>query len=141
MSAVTPTSEPLPQPRPDADTTHYWAQARRGALVLRACADCGRRHFPPRFACPYCWSHRLQWLDASGEGTVYTCTIMHRAPQPQWLARVPYVLALVDLAEGPRMMANIVGDDALGVAIGERVRVCFECRDGGALPQFRRLRG
>jgi uncharacterized OB-fold protein len=115
-------------------------QARHGRLVLRTCADCARSHFPPRHLCPHCWSPRLQWLDASGEGTVYTCTIMRRAPQPQWLARVPYVLALVDLAEGPRMMANIVGDDALGVAIGERVQVCFEDRDGAALPQFRRLR-
>ncbi|MPZ42299.1 MAG: hypothetical protein GEV05_02645 [Betaproteobacteria bacterium] len=141
MSDAPRMSEPLPQPRPDADSAHYWAQARHGKLVLRACTDCGRRHFPPRLACPYCWSQRLQWLDASGEGTVYTYTVMQRAPQPQWLARVPYVVALVDLAEGPRMMANIVGDDALGVAIGERVHVCFEDRDGAALPQFRRSRG
>jgi uncharacterized OB-fold protein len=130
--------EALPQPKHDADSTHYWAQARRGKLVLRECVECGRRHFPPRLACPHCWSQRLHWLDASGEGTVYTFTVMHRAPEPPWLSRVPYVVALVDLVEGPRMMANVVGEDALGVAIGERVHVCFEDRNGAALPQFRR---
>jgi uncharacterized OB-fold protein len=133
-------SEALPQPRPDADSAHYWAQAGLGKLVLRECSECGRTHFPPRLACPHCWSQRLQWLEASGLGTVYSFTIMRRAPQPCWRERVPYVVALIQLAEGPRMMANIVGDDALGVALGERVSVCFENRGGAALPQFRRSR-
>jgi hypothetical protein len=128
----------LPQPNADADSAHYWAQAGAGRLVLRECADCGQRHFPPRFACPRCWSARLRWIEASGTGRVYTFTVMHRAPAPAWQPRTPYVVALVDLAEGPRMMANIVGADALGVAIGEQVTLCFEDRDGMALPQFRR---
>jgi uncharacterized OB-fold protein len=68
---------------------------------------------------------------------VYSFTVMQRAPAPEFASRAPYVVALVDLDEGPRMMANIVGDDALGVGIGERVRVCFEKRkDGFSIPQF-----
>jgi uncharacterized OB-fold protein len=63
---------------------------------------------------------------------------MHRAPFPAFATRVPYVVALIDLEEGPRMMANIVGDDALHTKIGDRVTVCFEERAGGSkLPQFR----
>jgi uncharacterized protein len=132
-------SEPhLPQPHRDADSVHYWAQAQCGKLVLRECAACGRRHFPPRFACPGCWSSQLRWIEASGDALVHTFTVMQRAPSPEWRSRVPYVVALVDLAEGPRMMANIVGTDALGVAIGERVVLCFEDRGGQCLPQFRR---
>jgi uncharacterized OB-fold protein len=128
----------LPQPRADADSAHYWAEAARGRLVLRACNGCGKRHFPPRHTCPVCWSHELTWIEAAGEATVYSFTIMRRAPDPAWQARVPYVVALVDLPEGVRMMTNIVGDDAPGVEIGERVEVCFEARGEARVPQFRR---
>ncbi len=135
------TSGNLPPPQPDADSAHYWAEARGGRLVLRECAECARRHFPPRFACPHCWSQQLRWIAASGSGTVYTFTIMRRAPALQWQAFVPYVVALVDLDEGPRVMANIVGPEALGISLGERVTACFEARDGAALLQFRRRTG
>jgi uncharacterized OB-fold protein len=133
-----PARQPLPQQRVDADSSHFWSQAQRAKLVLRRCGACGRGHFPPRFACPYCWSQQLDWIEASGAATVYTFTVMHRAPSAYWAARTPYVVALVDLAEGPRMMANIVGERALDVAIGERVELCFEDRGGFTLPQFRR---
>src|SRR5690606_27520516 len=116
-------------------------EARAGRLVLRQCADCARPHFPPRFACPHCWSQQLRWIAASGGGTVYTFTIMRRAPAPQWQGSVPYVVALIDLDEGPRVMANVVGPNALDVTIGERVAACFEARSGGALLQFRRRAG
>jgi uncharacterized OB-fold protein len=129
----------LPRPRADADSAYYWSQAQQGKLVLRGCGDCGQPHFPPRFACPFCWSQALTWIEASGAGTVYTFTVVRRAAEPQWQARVPYVVALIELAEGPRMMANIVGADAAGVAIGEPVALCFEPRGEAQLPQFRRL--
>ena len=128
----------LPQPRTDADGAHYWAQAACGRLVLRECSACGQRHFPPRHACPLCWSQDLTWIEARGEATVYSFTVMRRAPSTEWQGRVPYVVALVDLAEGVRMMVNIVGEDALGVVIGERVEVCFEARGAARVPQFRR---
>jgi uncharacterized OB-fold protein len=129
----------LAPPQADADSAYYWAQAAQGKLVLRQCCDCGQRHFPPRFACPSCWSQHLDWIQASGDGSVYTFTVVRRAPDAQWQARVPYVVALIDLAEGPRMMANIVGEHAAAVAVGEAVELCFERRGEGRLPQFRRL--
>ncbi|RPI44688.1 MAG: Zn-ribbon domain-containing OB-fold protein [Betaproteobacteria bacterium] len=130
----------LPEPRPNADSIEYWARAAEGRLVLRRCEDCGKHHFPPRLLCPACWSDRLHWSEASGEASVYTFTVMHRAPLPEFAAHLPYVVALVDLAEGPRMMANIVGDNARGVRIGDTVRLCFEQRGEHRLPQFHRLR-
>lgn len=143
-SPVNPsTSEqaPLPEPRADADSIDYWTHARAGKLVLRRCTACGRHHFPPRHLCPACWSCDLAWIEASGEGTVYTFTVMHRAPSPVFSGQTPYVVALVDLAEGPRMMANIVGTGAREIALGDRVRVCFEIRGDHALPQFARSSG
>lgn len=130
----------LPEPRPNADSMHYWSEARAGRLVLRHCRSCSRPHFPPRHLCPDCWSDDLDWIAASGEGTVHTFTVMHRAPLSDFAGSVPYVVALVDLDEGPRMMTNIVGSNARGVAIGERVRVSFEQRGEHRVPQFMRIR-
>ncbi|MCC6531142.1 MAG: Zn-ribbon domain-containing OB-fold protein [Burkholderiales bacterium] len=128
-----------PAPVPNADSKPYWEAATREELVLKRCSSCGKHHFPPRHLCPACWSDKLEWTKSAGTGVVYTFTIMQRAPMPVFAQRVPYVVALVDLEEGPRMMANIVGDDALQTTVGERVHVCFEERAGGAkLPQFRR---
>lgn len=133
MSAI------LPEPRQNADSINYWESAKQGRLVLRQCAECSHKHFPPRRLCPVCWSEELRWTDATGLGTIHTFTIMRRPPVPEFAAQVPYVVALIDLAEGPRMMANIVGDDAHAVRIGERVSVCFEQRGDWAVPQFRRI--
>lgn len=138
MNASVPERAPLPEPQVDADSIEYWSSASSHKLVLRRCAACGRHHFPPRHLCPECWSDDLQWVEASGEGSVYTYTVMHRAPSPEFSARTPYIVALIDLAEGPRMMANIVGAGAREIALGDRVRVCFEARGEHKLPQFAR---
>ena len=131
---------PLPKPEPNADSLPYWTAAREQRLLIRHCTACGEKHFMPRHACPHCWSDRLEWTEAQGTGTVYTFSIVHRAPTPAFAAATPYVIALVDLDEGPRMFANVVGDNALAVAIGDRVRVTFEDRgDGAMLPQFSRI--
>ncbi len=128
----------LTAPRENADNSAYWAGARSDTFLLRCCGDCGAAHFPPRVLCPTCWSEHLSWIAASGQGVVYSYTILHRAPLPEFAQRVPYVVALIDLPEGVRVMANIVGPAAAAVAIGERVEVCFETRGSGKLPQFQR---
>src|SRR5688572_10309306 len=115
-----------PAPIVNADSKVYWEAAAGGELLLKRCGACGKTHFPPRHLCPACWSDQLEWTRSCGNGTVYTFTVMHRAPMPEFIARVPYVVALIDLDEGPRLMANIVGDDALQSQIGDRVAVCFE---------------
>jgi uncharacterized OB-fold protein len=130
----------LPAPVVNADSAPYWEGARQGKLLLQRCGDCGTLRFFPRYLCTACGSDRTDWVEASGRGTVHSFTIVHRAAFPEFQARTPYVVALIDLEEGPRMMTNIVGDDALDVAIGDPVIVEFEPRgtDGAKVPQFRR---
>lgn len=129
----------LPTPVANADSTVYWNAARERRLVIRKCRSCSQLHFMPRHLCPVCWSEDLEWVDSKGTGTVHSFTVVRRAPLATFAARVPYVVALIDLDEGPRMVTNIVGDDALEVRIGDPVKVEFEERGEGAMvPQFRR---
>ena len=130
---------PLPLPAPNADSAAYWGGAKAGKLMLQRCRDCGATWFLSRRLCASCWSDRVEPLEASGRGQVHSFTVIHRAPSAAFAGQVPYVVALIDLAEGPRMLANIVGAEARGVSIGEAVRVVFEQRGDGALPQFERL--
>src|SRR5581483_11181913 len=119
----------LPQrPLPDARGAgaEYWARAARGTLVLPRCDACGRVFWHPRPRCPLCASDRVSWSPASGEGTIHTFTIVRQSGDAYFRERVPYVVAMIDLDEGPRIMANVVGDAALDARIGERVKVGFE---------------
>lgn len=130
----------LPQPVANADSLPYWNAAREGRLLIRMCGACGALHFMPRYLCPVCWSDRLEWVQSKGTGSVHSFTIVRRAPVATFAARVPYVVALIDLDEGPRMITNLLGDNALSVQIGDRVQVTFENRgDGAMLPQFKRV--
>jgi len=133
----------LPVPIVNADSAPYWAGARDGKLLLQRCGDCGTLRFFPRYLCTECGSDNAEWTEVSGKGRVHSFTIVHRAAFPEFQAQTPYVVALIDLAEGPRMMTNIVGDGALDVEIGDAVEVCFEDRgtEGDKVPQFRRAGG
>lgn len=127
----------LPTPEPNGDSRPYWAAAAEGRLLIRACKACGARHFMPRHLCPQCWSDQLEWVQSEGHGTVHCFSIVHRSPTPEFAAKTPYVIAMVDLDEGPRMFANIVGEAAHSAAIGDRVAVSFEERgEGFKVPQF-----
>ncbi len=129
------------QPIANGDSQPYWDAARDRRLLIRKCRACGQVHFMPRHLCPHCWSDELEWIDAKGGGDVHSFTIIRRASDPAFAARVPYAVALIELDEGVRMMSNIVGEDALSVQIGDRVRVTFEDRGEGALiPQFERVK-
>lgn len=130
-------TQELPAPIVNADSQEFWAAARNDRLLIRKCRACGKTHFMPRHLCPACWSADLEWVQSSGRGAVHSFTIIRRASVPEFAARVPYVVALIDLEEGPRMMANILGEDALETEIGDPVEVCFEARaEGAKIPQF-----
>ncbi|MFT3816578.1 MAG: Zn-ribbon domain-containing OB-fold protein [Rubrivivax sp.] len=129
----------IPKPVANADSAPYWNAAREQRLLIRRCGACGALHFMPRHLCPQCWSDDLQWIDAKGRGRVHSYTVIHRASSPAYASMTPYVVALIELDEGPRMVANILGDDALQVRIGDAVEVMFEDRgEGHKVPQFRR---
>jgi uncharacterized protein len=129
-----------PMPTPDAATQPYWNAAHEGRLVMPRCFDCGRRHFYPRTLCPHCGSANMEWADCGGRGIVYSFTVVHRAPSPAFAAAVPYVVAVVELEEGPRLMTNIVGCTADAVHIGMKVRAAFRrLSDSVTLPVFEPL--
>lgn len=126
--------KPLPNTNPA--TRPYWDAANDGRFVLPRCNDCGRYHHHPRRWCPHCWSTDLGWDEASGRGTVVTFSVVHQPPSDAF--EVPYVLAVVRLAEGPAMMTNVVGADPDEMECGMEVQVVFEERGPMTLPQFER---
>lgn len=131
----------LSAPVTNGDSKPYWDAALERRLVIRKCKACSDVHFMPRYLCPNCWSDQLEWVDAKGTGRVHSFTVIRRAPLAEFAAKAPYVVALIDLDEGPRMVTNVVGEGALDVKIGDRVTVTFEERVGGAMmPQFVRTR-
>ncbi|HUZ09839.1 MAG TPA: OB-fold domain-containing protein [Acidimicrobiales bacterium] len=116
-----------PLPVPDAMTAPYWEAARRGQLVVPECDACARRHFPPEARCPYCRS-TWHWAVSSGEGEVYTFSVVHRGASPDFA--VPYVLADVDVDGGTwTTTTNIVGCEPDEVRIGMPVRATFEAQN------------
>jgi hypothetical protein len=126
-----------PLPHPDPATAPYWVHARAHEFALPKCEACGQFHFYPRAACPFCGSQNIAWTKASGRATVYSMTVVHRAPSPAFEAMVPYVVATVALAEGPHLMTNIVNCAAGDVRIGQSVKVTFlDFPDDVSLPVF-----
>jgi hypothetical protein len=126
----------------NGDSAPYWAGVREGRLTFQRCVPCGHVQFPPGHICTRCWSDDLEWADSAGRGRVESFSIVQRAPTPELREKVPYVVAAVLLAEGPRMITNIVGAGALQVEIDDDVSVVFiEESEGRILPQFERRLG
>ena len=113
------------------ETLPFWEAAAAGRLLLKFCRQCGRTHWYPRALCPHCHSSDLEWRESAGWGSVYSFTVVRRAEPP-------YVLAYVQLEEGPRLLTNIVDCDPDSVQIGQRVSVTFRpAAEGRAMPVFR----
>jgi len=119
------------KPVVDDESRPFWEGLEVGRLRLPSCLLCGRAHYYPRVICPHCGSNELEWLEMSGEGTVYSVTVCHRRG-----AEGPFeqVIALVDLDEGPRMLCEI--RDGHRVEVDDRVT--FAPAGTPALPFFRR---
>ena len=133
-------SKPLPAPDPLTKT--YWDSVKAHAMQLQKCADCGKFIFYPRAVCPDCGSRNLQWTAVSGRGKVYGFTInMGRHPSVAAFAGdAPYVIALVELEEGARLMSNIVGVEPTPekVKVGMDVVVQYDdVTDAITLPKFK----
>ena len=120
-------------PEADAFTRAYWDAAEEGRLLLRRCGACGRAHHYPREFCPHCWSEDVTWEPASGRAELYTWSVVHRNDLPPFGERTPYVAAVVQLAEGPRMMTEVVDAVADELRPGMALEVAF--RQG--IPVFR----
>ncbi|AZP18563.1 Zn-ribbon domain-containing OB-fold protein [Streptomyces aquilus] len=120
-------------PEADAFTRAYWDAAAAGTLLIRHCRACDRPHHYPREFCPHCWSEDVEWRPASGRAELYTWSVVHRNDLPPFGERVPYVAAVVQLAEGPRMMTEVVDAPPEALRAGMALQVGF--RDG--IPVFR----
>lgn len=123
----TPAGPRYDRPAVDAFTAPYWRAAADGRLLLRRCCaeECGVAHHYPREFCPRCWSEDVVWEEASGRAQLYTWSVVHRNALPPFHERTPYVAAVVELAEGPRMMTEIVDCAHGALSVGMELRVAF----------------
>jgi uncharacterized OB-fold protein len=127
-----------PLPRIDEESKGFWEACQRRELVLQRCGQCGTLRYYPRALCPTCLSDTVEWVRASGRGTVYTFTVTHQNQAPGFRDALPYVLAYVELEEGVRMLTNIVGCAPDAVRIGMPVEVAFEdATPAVTLPTFK----
>lgn len=121
----------------DGDSHMYWEGIAQGELRIQRCAVCARSVFYPRSLCPHCHSDQLSWIVATGKGTIYTYTVAHQA-YGAFASELPFVIAIVELEEGVRMMTRIVDAPRERIAIGAQVHVSFQTNaEGFTLPYFR----
>ena len=113
----------------DPTTEPFWQACTEGRLTVQHCKNCGTHQFYPRPFCLSCESTSLEWVDVTGAGSIYSLTTMRMPVTPD--LSPPYLLAIVELDEGPRLLTNIVAKTA---SIGDRVGVTWRYREGGLPP-------
>jgi uncharacterized OB-fold protein len=128
--------KPLPEIQPWSKA--FWEGTKQHKLLIQECKDCGVKIFYPRKFCPECWSANLTWAEASGKGKVFSYSVTTAGVEERFADDLPFVLALVDLEEGVRMMTNIVNCKLEEVKIGMDVKVVFEdVTDDITLPKWK----
>ena len=129
----------LPLPQPSIETAPFWAAVQKRTLMMPKCDACGTVAFPPTVACSTCERMQFTWTQMSGRGTVYSFVVYHRIYHPAFADKVPYVVAVVDIDEGPRLISNIVNMPIAEVTCDMPVSVVYdEVRDGYLIPKFER---
>jgi uncharacterized OB-fold protein len=125
----------FPAPEPTGSSAPYWRALDEGRLVFQRCASCNNAWLPARSECPRCLAPEPAWETASGRGRLVSWVVYHHAYHPYFASRLPYNVAVVELAEGPRLITNIV-QDARSLAIDMPVKLAIEREAGVALPRF-----
>lgn len=120
-----------PPPLPDSITEDYWNALREGWLEFQRCNECHRAWLPPSPLCPRCWSSNAALEQCSGRAQLLTWATYHRAYHPAFADSLPYTVALVELDEGPRLMAGLRCDDADRLREGDALMLSLEAREGG----------
>ncbi len=127
-----------PLPSPTVETLPFWNYCKQHELRMQKCLDCGYIRFPVGGFCPNCLSDKAEWLKMSGKGTVYTFGVTHYVYDKGFAGSVPYAIAVIELAEGPRLMGNVTGCDLKNIKVGMSVEVYFEDIDEEfALPKWK----
>ena len=125
-----------PLPRTTDFSAAFWDHADRGELALPECGDCRHLYYPPRRFCPACAGDQIGWRVLSGRGRVFShSTVLTSFHGQDWVGQLPYIAALIDLEEGPRMLSRIVGAET--VTSGDAVTAEFVPVQGRRLPYFR----
>lgn len=133
-------TKPLPRITPDAKP--FWDALRERQLLLPFCGECGKPHLPPGPVCPFCFADRLEWRPVSGRGRISTWTVVHKAWFPAFAADIPYNVVQVELEEGPRLTASVVGLANDRLAVGLPVVIAFDDATAEVtLPRFRPAAG
>jgi uncharacterized OB-fold protein len=120
---------------PEPDTAPFWAATAEHRLTYQVCRACGQVVFHPRRHCTCCTSGDLEWRDSAGAGTVYTFTVIRQHGHPFFRARIPYLVGLIDLDEGFRMLAEIAADPQ-ALQVNQRVTVTWEDHADLSVPIF-----
>ncbi len=127
-----------PIPSPSEDSKPFWAGAKRHELCLQRCQSCGAFRFPPAPLCPECTALGGEWTKVSGKGKVYSFVVFHRAFHKAFEKDLPYAVAVIELAEGPRLLSNIVGIPPDQVRCDMPVELVFEDITADvSLPKFK----
>ncbi|HJL60493.1 MAG TPA: Zn-ribbon domain-containing OB-fold protein [Pseudomonadales bacterium] len=127
-----------PVPRSDEyDTREFWAASKEKELRYQQCKNCNTVVFYPRRHCTGCTDGKLTWKKSEGKGAVYTFSIVRQSYHPFFRNLVPYVVAWIDLDEGPRLLSNVIDVAPEEVSIGQRVELTWEEHDELNIPLFK----
>ena len=129
-------------PTPDADSLPFWEACRDHRLTFQKCSDCGDVRWPPAFLCHECHSRDAEWIESGGRAKIYSYVVYHQAFHPSFKGRLPYVVAVVELDEGPMMLTNIVGCAPDSLSCDMPVQLVWDdVSDDFCLPQFTPIQG
>lgn len=133
---------PIPLPPKDAVSAPYWDALAAGRHTFQRCTACGHAWLPPRHECPVCLRAEWTWETASGEARLISWVVFHTAFHPAFKSRLPYTVAVVELAEGPRLISNIVDcGDPEALRIEQPLALVIEDESGVAIPRYRPAEG
>lgn len=124
-----------PLPHPTFESRPFWDGCAEGVLRYQQCPNCGRTQFIPRALCEACQHAPLQWHTSQGLGRILSYTVVHRAPTAAFKEDLPYVIAIVDMDEGFRLMVNVKDGARQSLSIGQPVRIGYRVVEGSTLPQ------
>jgi uncharacterized OB-fold protein len=132
------TSYNKPLPIITDDNRQYWEYCQQHELRMQQCDSCGYIRFPPGILCPRCHSMEAGWTKLSGQGKIYSFVVYRMSYHPSYENDIPYAVAVIQLAEGPRMESNITGIKVEDLKVGMPVEVYFDDVTGEVtLPKFR----
>jgi uncharacterized OB-fold protein len=119
-------SKPLPRPLSPEVTRPFWEAAKRHELVIPRCTICDHLFFYPRSECPRCLSNHLEWMQVSGRGRLHTYTVVYQPANAAFRDDTPYIYAVVQLDEGPRMVSNVVQCEIDAVRVDMPLEAIFD---------------